>query len=164
MNLPNQIAAERMFLNAAKTKVLPEGHKDCAFLYASKGDEIPAEACERFKIKDGKAPAKKPKSTGNDKGGSTPANKGGNTPANKGGSKPADKAKADAKDGLASLTALAGIGPATAGALVTAGVADAAALAAVDPENPPTLETTPPNFDWATVVAAAKAATEAAAQ
>lgn len=54
MSQPNQIAQERMFLNADKTKALPEGHKDAAFLYAGVGDEIPASACERFGIVDGK--------------------------------------------------------------------------------------------------------------
>lgn len=138
----DQIAAERLYLTADKSKLVAEGDKAAAFLYAGKGDTIPESACERFGLVDGKLKAAK--------GGKPPSNKGGKTPANKEGSAPADKTT------LASLTAIKGIGDATAGALVTAGIADAAALAAVDPENPPTVETLPPGFDWAAAVEAAK--------
>lgn len=152
MNQPNQIAEQDFYLDAAKTKLVEPGEK-AAFLWARKGDEIPASACEKFGIVDGKLPEKKGGKKPANKGGSTPANKGGSTPPNKGGSKPDDKVKE------AQLTDIKGIGPTTAGALVTAGVKDVAALAAVDPENPPSVETLPPSFSWPDVVEAAKEAT-----
>jgi len=164
MTQTNQIAAQRMFLNAGKTAVLAEGHEDAAFFYAGKGDEIPATACERFGIVDGKVPTKgrakaSGKAQGEGKEKAPPANKGGKTPANKGGEKPDNKGGSGGEAKPAALTDIDGIGPATAKALVAAGVADVAALAAVDPASPPQLEKTPPNFDWAAVVAAAKAQT-----
>lgn len=58
MDKPNQIAAQRLFLNADKTKLVGAESKDAAFLYAAEGDEIPGEACERFGIVDGKLKGK----------------------------------------------------------------------------------------------------------
>lgn len=86
-----QIAQERMLFNADKSELLPEGHKDGAFLYASEGTRIPADVCEKHGIKDGKlsgsskaAPVKK-----------APAKK---APAKKPAAKPADKEKAPAEN------------------------------------------------------------------
>lgn len=47
------IAKERIYLNAERTKALPEGHKDAAFLYATPGDEIPESAVELLGLVDG---------------------------------------------------------------------------------------------------------------
>lgn len=141
MSQPNQIAEQDFYLDATKTKLVDKG-EEAAFLWARKGDEIPASACEKFGIVDGKVPEKK--------GGKKPANKGGSKPANKGGSTPPNKGNGP------QLTDIKGIGATTAGALVTAGVKDVAALAAVDPENPPSVETLPPSFSWPDVVQAAK--------
>ncbi|RVQ76121.1 hypothetical protein [Sinorhizobium medicae] len=47
-------AKERMFLNADKTKLVKDGDKTAAFLYAVPGDEIPASAAEKFGLVDGR--------------------------------------------------------------------------------------------------------------
>jgi enoyl-CoA hydratase/carnithine racemase len=52
----NQIAAQRLFLNADKTELVGEGDERAAFLYATVGDEIPAEAAEMFGLVDGALP------------------------------------------------------------------------------------------------------------
>lgn len=49
----NQFAKQRLYHNADKSKLVPEGHEDAAFLYANEGDEIPAEACALYGLKDG---------------------------------------------------------------------------------------------------------------
>lgn len=162
---PNQIAKERIYLNKERDAVVPEG-TDAAFLWASKGDEIPAEACERFGIKDGKAPADKEKKPSGNKGGKSPANKDKKPTGDKGaaqakipqdinhsGDPPATNPDIDVPADLADI---AGIGDVTKGALIASGIADVAALAAVDPENPPEVKTLPAAFDWAAAVAAAK--------
>lgn len=48
-----QIARMRLCLTADCAALVPEGHQDAAFLYASIGDEIPDEAAERFGLIDG---------------------------------------------------------------------------------------------------------------
>lgn len=55
------------------------------------------------------------------------------------------------------LTGVAGIGEATAAALRAAGIADAAALGAVDPENLPELEDFSGTLDWQAWIDGAKA-------
>jgi hypothetical protein len=44
---------ERLYLTADSKKLVPEGHKDAALLYAVPGDEIPETAVELFKLVDG---------------------------------------------------------------------------------------------------------------
>lgn len=70
-------AKERLWLTADKSKIVPEGHKDAATLYAAVGDEIPQTAADRYGIKDGavsaatraKEPAGKQAGGGKDKSG-----------------------------------------------------------------------------------------------
>ena len=57
-------AKSRLFLNAARDKLVAEGHADAAFLYAAPGDEIPTEAAELFGLVDGDLPKKKAKAEG----------------------------------------------------------------------------------------------------
>lgn len=57
----NQIAAQRLYLNADKSKLVGEGSLEAAFLYATEGDEIPGEMAEQFGLVDGALPAKKAK-------------------------------------------------------------------------------------------------------
>jgi len=133
----------RLFLTAAKDALVPEGHADAAFLYASPGDEIPDSAVALFGLVDGDLPAEgeKEKKPGGDKerrGGGDKGAGGSNAPA--------------------VLTSIKGIGEATAKNLVAAGIADVAALAAIDPAAPPTVQHLPPRFDWAAVVTLAKEA------
>lgn len=53
----NMIAAEKLFLVGDKTALVREGDARAAFLYATEGDEIPADAAEMFGLIDGKLPA-----------------------------------------------------------------------------------------------------------
>ncbi len=85
----NMIAKERMYTNAAQTKLVREGSPEAAFLYATVGTEIPKSAVKRFGIVDGRKFTKEPKPA------KKPADKKAKTPA-------ADKAKkpAENKGGL----------------------------------------------------------------
>jgi hypothetical protein len=75
MSNTDQICAQRLYLTADK-KLVPEGDKRAAFLYASLGDIIPGEAAAKFGLKDGALPAKKAvKQEGSDKQPSAPAAK-----------------------------------------------------------------------------------------
>ncbi|RVG08814.1 hypothetical protein CN234_16815 [Sinorhizobium meliloti] len=47
-------AKERLFLNADKTKLVKDGDKHAAFLYAVPGDEIPESAASKFGLVDGR--------------------------------------------------------------------------------------------------------------
>lgn len=76
-------AKARLFLNADRDKLLPEGHEEAAFLYAAPGDEIPDEAAERFGLVDGDLP----------KGGKAPANKAAGGPAENKGAAGGEAAK-----------------------------------------------------------------------
>ena len=138
---------QRLYLTADRDAVVPEGHDAAASLYATPGDDIPDEAAERFGLVDGALPEKADKGGGSTKENQPGSNKGqqgddGNSGSG-GGSKPAE------------LTDIAGIGPATAKALVGADIATVADLAKVDPKAVPEIENLPPNFDWAAVIAAA---------
>lgn len=57
----NMIAAQRLFLTADKDALVAEGDERAAFLYATEGDEIPAEMAAKFGLVDGALPAKKAK-------------------------------------------------------------------------------------------------------
>ena len=46
-------AKERLWWNADRSKLLPEGHKDAALLYAAPGDEIPESAAKKYRLMDG---------------------------------------------------------------------------------------------------------------
>lgn len=46
-------AKERLFLNAARSALLSEGHPEAATLYAAPGDEIPDSIAEAFGLVDG---------------------------------------------------------------------------------------------------------------
>lgn len=52
----NMIAAEKLFLVADKSALVREGDERAAFLYATPGDEIPADAAEMFGLVGGKLP------------------------------------------------------------------------------------------------------------
>lgn len=47
-------AKERLYLTAGRDRLVREGDKAAAFLYAAKGDEIPDSAAARFGLKDGR--------------------------------------------------------------------------------------------------------------
>lgn len=55
----NMICTQRLFHTADKSKVVAEGDKAAAFLYAVPGDEIPQSAVERYGLADGGLPEKK---------------------------------------------------------------------------------------------------------
>ncbi|UFX01150.1 hypothetical protein SmedWSM1115_15280 [Sinorhizobium medicae WSM1115] len=50
-------AKERLYLTADKKALVGEGDKRASFLYAVPGDEIPADAAEKFGLKEGLLPA-----------------------------------------------------------------------------------------------------------
>lgn len=47
-------AKERLFLNADKTRLVKDGDKHAAYLYAVPGDEIPESAAKKFGLVDGR--------------------------------------------------------------------------------------------------------------
>lgn len=112
-------AKERLYLTADKKKIVGEKDKRAAFLYASIGDEILEKAAKQFGLVDGGLPGK-------------------------------GKSKAETKDPEPDdLTAVKGIGKATAKKLVSAGIDTTAKLAEIDPENPPSIEDLGNQADWA---------------
>ena len=137
---------QRLYLTKDKETLVGEGDKAAATLYAVPGDEIPASAAERFGLVDGALKGFKEDKSGGDKEKKDGADKGGG----KSGEKGADPAGDD-------LAKLSGVGAKTAGALAQAGLASFAAIAAVDPANPPQVEGLPAVFAWAKVVESAKA-------
>ena len=80
-------AKERMWWNADRTGLLPEGHKDARILYAAVGDNIPDSAVERFGLKDGSLPkgGVKAKTRGEDKSQSPNEDKSGGLKVDKSG-------------------------------------------------------------------------------
>jgi len=145
------IAQERMYLTSDRKRVVAEGDKRAATLYAAPGHRIPAEAAERFGLSDGfvkgsaaqkaaakekKVPADKERKAGDDKSGNTSVD---------------------------DLTAIKGIGAATARVLGTAGLGSFTALAEVDPNDPPEVAGLGATADWAGWTAAAMAMTEGTA-
>jgi hypothetical protein len=42
--------SERMWFDKDRKKLLPDNHKDAAFLYAAVGDEVPVDVAEKFGI------------------------------------------------------------------------------------------------------------------
>ncbi|KPM23035.1 hypothetical protein AAJ72_08920 [Citromicrobium sp. RCC1885] len=180
----HQIAAQRLYLTADRQALVPAGHDEAAILYANEGTIIPESACEMFGLKDGQLPGGKKASAKGaakaappppNKGAPPPPNKAAPTPPNKGAPPSPNKAakvpedkviklgegKADAADGgtakAPELTDIDGIGPATAKALIGAGIAGVAGLAAVDLANRPEIEGLASTFDWGSSIAAAKA-------
>ena len=89
-------AKQRLWWNADRSKLLSEGHKDAAILYAAPGDEIPESAAKKYRLEDGYlkgGAAAKKAAEGEDK----QADKGGDKQGAKGGDKSGgltiDKAK-----------------------------------------------------------------------
>ncbi|WPZ06583.1 hypothetical protein [Pelagerythrobacter marinus] len=146
---------QRLYLTADRKRVVPQGHKDAATLYASPGDEIPQSAAAMFGLVDGALPEKKgSKST------AAPANKekqaGSDKQKDAGSAKDDAGAETDATDGP-SLTAVKGIGEGMAKVLSAAGIGSVAALAGIDPESPPSLDGWRGIPKWAEWVESAKA-------
>ncbi len=149
-------ATTRLYLTASKAALVLEGDPRAATLYAAPGDDIPDSAVERFGLADGTIGDGAKERRGDD----DKERRSGEDKEKRGGE---DKGKGGRPDANA-LTSIKGIGPAIAKLLTAAGVADVAALAAVDPAAPPAVEGLAPAFDWATVTAAAKAAAPAEAE
>ena len=90
-------AKERLWWNADRSKILPDGHKNAAILYAAPGDEIPDSAAKKYRLVDGylkgsaaaKEAAKAAEGVNkeSDMGGGKEGAKGGNKEADKGGNK-----------------------------------------------------------------------------
>jgi hypothetical protein len=45
------ITTTRLFFSSDRRRVVPEGHRDAAFLFAAPGDEIPESDVERYGLK-----------------------------------------------------------------------------------------------------------------
>lgn len=125
-------AKERLYLTADKKKLVGEGDKRAAILYAAIGDEIPEAAAKSFDLVEGKLPSKGKSSV---------------PPVNPG---------SGSGDGGDDLTELKGIGKKTADALNEAGIKSFAALAAIDPKKPGLLVPGVGESDWIAWTAAAK--------
>ncbi len=126
------IAKQRLYLTADKKTAVAEGDKRAAFLYAVPGDEIPDSAAKQFGLIDGGLP----------KSGKPATPKDGQDQAGKGGGD--------------DLTALKGIGKATAKTLADAGIATFKELAEIDPAKPPLMIAGSGEADWTKWVDAAK--------
>ncbi|ADZ70112.1 helix-hairpin-helix domain-containing protein [Polymorphum gilvum] len=157
------IARQRLYLTADKAAVVAAGDKRAAFLYCVPGDEIPASAAQIFGLVDGALPVKgkgtppggnKEKKGGEDKEKKSDDDKGGEEKRGeeKGGKDKGGEEKAPGDD----LTRIKGIGNATAKALADAGIASLAALAALDPQQPPLMIPGKGEADWLKWVAAAR--------
>lgn len=153
--MTNMIAAERLYLTADKGRLVREGDPAGAFLYCAAGDEIPPSAVERFKLVDG--------TIGKGKGGKeAPVNPnkenqpGGDKEKAPDGDKGGTKAAGgDATPGADDLTKVKFIGAASATALVAAGFSTIAAIAAIDPANPPAVEGMGARVNWGAIVESA---------
>jgi predicted flap endonuclease-1-like 5' DNA nuclease len=137
------IARQRLYLTKDRKKLVPEGDRKAATLYAVPGDVIPESAVQRFALVDGALKGFKEDRGGEDKERKSGVDKG----AGQSGSAP----QAD------DLVALKGVGAKTGAALAAAGFATFAAIAALDPASPPQVEGLPAVFKWADVIADAKA-------
>lgn len=160
--MTNMIAAERLYLTADKARLVLEGDKDGATLYAAPGDEIPASAVERFKLVDGTvgkakgakaAPVNptKEKQPGGDKEKAPGDDKGAGS-----GTKGADGAAGD------DLTRIKFVGTKVAAGFVAAGLTSFAQIAAIDAAQPPVVEGTNATTKWDQIVESAKALVAAA--
>jgi predicted flap endonuclease-1-like 5' DNA nuclease len=156
----NMIAKDRLYLTADKGRLVREGDPDGAFLYCAPGDEFPPSAVERFKLVDGtigkgnggkEAPVKpnKEKQPGGDKEKSPDGDKGGTKGAGGDATPGADDLTPD------DLTRVKYIGAASAAALVAAGISTIAAIAAIDPANPPAVEGMGARVNWGAIVESA---------
>ena len=158
------LAKHRLFITADKTRLVAEGDPDGAILYAAPGDTIPQSAVERFGLVDGGLASDAPDKTkrredGEDKrrtdGGDKDTREGSSGTAREapstGSGTTAETSSVGVQPGSphsADLTAIKGIGPATATALTDAGIDDLAALAAIDPQNPPEIGVAVKAKDW----------------
>lgn len=98
-------ARERLWLTRDPKRLVPEGHKDAATLYAAPGDEIPTDAAKQFGLEDGMikgSPAHKAR-LADAKQAAAPADKESKSPPNKestgAGSKQAKAGAGDGKSG-----------------------------------------------------------------
>lgn len=131
----NMVAKERLYLTKDKGRLVGEGDKRAAFLYAAVGDEVPDDAAKRFGLADGRLKGGKERPADEDK------------ERKEGGD------KGDAGD---DLTKVKGIGAATAKALAGVGITTFVQLTAIDTANPPDIAAGVGKPDWASWVEAAK--------
>ena len=168
------LAAERLWLTAGRDRLVREGHKDAATLYAAVGDEIPDSAAAMFGLADGrlgaaplaakerKAPDNKERKGGDDKSGPgggqggtqppAPVREPGEGEAGEGGAGTQNAGPAGPPD---DLTRIKGIGPMTARKLQVAGITTFAQLAAAGDAEPP-LDAIRQPADWLDWVRQAK--------
>lgn len=168
-------AKERLYLTADKKRLVAEGDKRAATLYAVPGDFIPDSAVALFGLVDGalkgssagggkeKAPApNKEKAPGEDKSAPNPPVVPEGAPdtgasADQSASAAGTTDPATGEGTADDLVLLKGVGEKTAALLVSAGLTNYAAIASVDPASPPAVAGLSKLFKWAEVVADAKA-------
>lgn len=154
------IAKQRMYLTADRKKLVGEGDKRAASLYATPGTEIPESAAKLFGLVNGEL-GKGGKVASEDKGGGKEKQPSPNKEKQPDGDKGAG---AGTKGATADdLTRVKFVGAASAKALAAAGFATVAQLAAIDPENPPAVEGLGA-VNWAGIVASAKELAAASAK
>ncbi|PAL20214.1 hypothetical protein [Sphingopyxis sp. GW247-27LB] len=160
------IAKERLYLTADSKRLVREGDRAAASLYAAKGDEIPDSAVQRFGLKDGtigkgnsRAPNQKEGLPGQDKEKAPGPDKEKTPDGDKGGGRGTKGAGGAGDAGTASaaddLTRVKFIGAASVKALSAAGITSFAQLAAIDPAKPPQVEGMGARVNWSGIVASA---------
>jgi hypothetical protein len=146
-------AKERLYLTAKRDRIVLEGDKSAATLYAAPGDEIPQSAVDRFGLVDGTIKGRKAAAS-DDKGGAKEKAPG------QGKEKQPDGDKGGGTKGAGAaadddLTRIKFVGPAVAAGLVKAGFATIAQVAAIDPAKPPAVDGTGARTNWSGIVASA---------
>lgn len=163
-------AKERLYLTADRKALVREGDPAAASLYVAPGDEIPGSAVELFGLVDGTIADKKG-SKGSGNKGDTKEQGPGQDKEQKPGK---DKGAGSGTKGVGAtpgtsdtpagdeLTKVKFVGPAVAAGLAKAGITTIAAIAAIDPANPPAVGGTGARTNWADIVESAKALVAAA--
>lgn len=143
------ICKQRLFLSVCGTLLVTEDNPDAASLYAIPGDEIPESAVEKFGLVDGALPGFKPEvEEGGQKEKAPSQDKEKKGDADKDRKPADDKSGAGASAGSDDLTKVKFVGAASAAALAKAGLTTYAALAAIDPANPPSVEGMGVSVNW----------------
>ncbi|WP_432769801.1 MAG: hypothetical protein HEQ22_03375 [Sphingopyxis sp.] len=170
-------AKERLYLTGDGERLVREGDRAAATLYAAAGDEIPDSAVQRFGLANGTLGTNGGGTKGSgtkDGGGKQP---GGDKEKQPGGDKEktpdGDKAAGAATGagaggdvtppGPDDLTLIKFVGTRSAEALTAAGITSFAQVAAIDPAKPPVVEGMGARVNWGAIVASAIELHEAAA-
>lgn len=164
-------AKERLYLTGDGKRLVREGDRAAATLYAAAGDEIPDSAVQRFGLVNGTLGTKGSgtKDGGKQPGGDKERQPGGDKEKTPDGDKSAGAATGAGAGGDATppgpdnLTLIKFVGTRSAEALTAAGITSFAQVAAIDPAKPPVVEGMGARVNWGAIVASAIELHEAAA-